>query len=279
MRTLKIAQLQIPVHTDSQENIRALRPLFDSAVEQGVDLIALPEMFCCPYATENFTLYAEPQGGAVWTACAGLADEYGIYLSAGSMPERDGDGKIYNTAYVFDRNGRQIAKHRKMHLFDISVEGGQQFRESDTLSAGGDVTVFDTEFGKLGICICYDFRFPELARCMVLRGAEVILVPAAFNLTTGPAHWELMFRSRAVDNQVFTLGTAPARDLSASYHSWGHTIAVDPWGNVLAQMEDGPGMQIVTLDLERVKAVRSQLPLLSQRRTDVYTLTERAHVQ
>ena len=269
---LRVAQLQTPVREDKMENLRALEPLFARLAGQA-DLIALPEMFCCPYETQNFPRYAEETGGPAWSACAALAARYGVYLSAGSMPEKDG-GKIYNTAYVFDRQGRQIAAHRKMHLFDIDVQGGQRFRESETLSPGDRVTVFDTEFGKMGLCVCYDFRFPELARLMVQRGAVVLLVPAAFNMTTGPAHWELLFRSRAVDNQAFTLGTAPARDLSASYHSWGHTIAVDPWGTVLGQLEDGPSVQLLELDLDRAAAVRQQLPLLRHRRTDLYQLTE-----
>ena len=269
---LRVAQLQTPVREDKMENLRALEPLFARLAGQA-DLIALPEMFCCPYETQNFPRYAEETGGSAWSACAALAARYGVYLSAGSMPEKDG-GKIYNTAYVFDRQGRQIAAHRKMHLFDIDVQGGQRFRESETLSPGDRVTVFDTEFGKMGLCVCYDFRFPELARLMVQRGAVVLLVPAAFNMTTGPAHWELLFRSRAVDNQAFTLGTAPARDLSASYHSWGHTIAVDPWGTVLGQLEDGPSVQLLELDLDRAAAVRQQLPLLRHRRTDLYQLTE-----
>lgn len=189
------------------------------------------------------------------------------------MPERDATGRIYNTSYVFDRNGHQIGKHRKMHLFDIDVKGGQYFKESDTLTPGNQVTVFDTEFGKMGVCICYDFRFPELARLMVDQGAEVIIVPAAFNMTTGPLHWELMFRQRAVDNQVYTLGAAPARDLNAGYHSWGHSIAVDPWGKVLMEMEEKPDVEIVELDLDEVKKVREQLPLLKHRREDIYALT------
>ena len=112
-----------------------------------------------------------------------------------------------------------IVRHlnKKMHLFDIDIKGGQYFKESDTLTAGDQVTVFDTEFGKIGLCICFDFRFPELARQMVDKGAKVILVPAAFNMTTGPAHWELLFRQRAVDNQIFTLGTAPARNEREEY--------------------------------------------------------------
>ena len=135
------------------------------------------------------------------------------------------------------------------------------------------MTVFDTEFGKMGLCICYDFRFPELARLMVDEGAQVIIVPAAFNMTTGPLHWELMFRQRAVDNQVYTIGAAPARDLNAGYHSWGHSIAVDPWGKVLMEMDEKLAVKVVELELDEVKKVREQLPLLKHRRGDIYALT------
>ena len=269
---MRIAQLQLPVLEDKTANLRALEPWMARAADGGADLVALPEMFCCPYETPRFPAYAEPEGGEAWTACAGLAARHGLYLAAGSMPERGGDGRIYNTAYVFDPRGRQIAKHRKMHLFDIAVDGGQHFRESDTLSAGSRVTVFDTAFGRLGLAICYDIRFPELFRLMALDGALAVLVPAAFNGTTGPAHWELTFRARALDNQLFCLGTAPARDPAASYQSWGHTIACDPWGRVLAQLDEGPGLQLTDLELTYPAQVRRQLPLLAQRRTDVYTL-------
>ena len=190
------------------------------------------------------------------------------------MPERSEDGRIYNTAYVFDREGQCAARHRKMHLFNIDVAGGQRFFESDTLSAGNVVTVFDTEFGKLGLCVCYDIRFPELSRLMALRGAKAILVPAAFNHTTGPKHWELLFRAQAMFHQLYTIGTASALDESAAYHSWGHSIAVDPWGEVLAQMDTREGAQLVELDFSEVDAVRRQIPLLRHRRTDVYTLFE-----
>ena len=246
------------------------------ASEEGADMAALPEMFCCPYQAGFFPYFAEPEGGPVWSACAGMAARYGIYLSAGSMPEIDGEGRIYNTAYVFDRSGRQIARHRKMHLFNINVPGGIIFRESDTLSAGDKVTVFETEFGPVGLCICFDFRFPELARLMALRSARLILVPASFNMTTGPAHWELMFRSQAMYQQCFAVGTAPALNESASYRSWGHSIAADPWGNVICQMGFEEGTQLIELDLSEADRIRAELPLLSGRREDVYTLKENA---
>ncbi|MCI8512780.1 MAG: carbon-nitrogen hydrolase family protein [Lachnospiraceae bacterium] len=263
MSKLTVAQLQTQVYADKKKNLDMLTPLLWQAKQYKADLVCLPEMFACPYETPNFPVYAEEDGGETWAALGALAKEFDILLSAGSVPERDASGHIYNTAYVFDRTGRQLAKHRKVHLFDINVKGGQCFKESDTLTAGDTPTVFDTELGRMGLCICFDFRFPELARAMALDGAKLILVPAAFNMTTGPAHWEILFRSRAVDNQVFTFGTAPARDLSASYHSWGHSIAVSPWGAVLNQMDEKAGIQVTAIDLHEADEIREQLPLLS----------------
>ena len=230
---LRIAQAQMPVITDPA----ACRDYLETAAEKAAGQKAqfLPEMFCCPYDTASFPEYAEEEGGPVYTLCSELARKYGIYFSAGTIPERDSRDRIYNTAYVFDPEGRQIAKHRKMHLFDIQVQGGQHFRESDVLSAGNSVTVFDTVFGTFGLAVCFDIRFPELFRLMALKGARIILVPAAFNMTTGPGHWELLFRSQALNNQLFTIGTAPARNPSASYVSWGHSIVAGPWGNVISQ--------------------------------------------
>ena len=203
---------------------------------------------------------------------AGLARETGLWLVAGSMPEADGE-RIYNTSFVFDPAGRQAAFHRKMHLFDIDVKGGQRFMESETFTAGDSVTVFDTPFGKLGLCICFDLRFPELARCMALAGARAIVTPAAFNMTTGPAHWELLFRQRAVDNQLFTLGVAPARDEQGPYVSYGNTILCSPWGEVLARAGSAPALLLADVDLNQNESIRAQLPLLSARRTDVYRLS------
>jgi predicted amidohydrolase len=276
MARIRIAQCQLPVPAGKNDTIALLERTISEIVLRKVDFITLPEMFCCPYQVENFPRYAEEEKGRMWQVCSDLARAHRVYLSAGSMPERDQSGRVYNTAYVFDRSGEQIARHRKMHLFDIDVKGGQRFKESETLSAGNAVTTFETEFGTFGLCVCYDFRFPELGRLMALRGAQVILVPAAFNMTTGPAHWETMFRSQALNNQVFAVGTAPARDERAAYTSWGHSIVADPWGQVASQMDERQGVRITDLDLDRVQEVREQLPLLWHRRTDVYELITRA---
>lgn len=268
---MKIAQLQTHVYPEKQRSLAQVEAYMDKVMPEKPDLVTLGEMFQCPYVTQNFPLYAEEEGGDTWQRLSQLAAKHQVYLSAGTVPELDG-GKVYNTAYVFDRQGRQIAKHRKVHLFDIDVEGGQSFRESDTLSAGNQVTVFDTEFGKIGICVCFDFRFPELGRLMALKGAKLILVPAAFNMTTGPAHWQIMFRSQALNNQCFVAGTSPARDEASSYVAWGHSLLVSPWGDIIKEAGEKEEFQITEIDLSEADRIRSQLPLLSARRTDVYTL-------
>jgi predicted amidohydrolase len=264
----------MPVFPDKLANIEKAVASVQVAARSGADLAVLPEMFCCPYETVSFPRYAEEEGGPAWTAMARAAAENHLYLVAGSMPECDQDQRVYNTAYVFDRQGNQIGKHRKMHLFDIDVEGGQYFKESDTLSPGNQATVFATEFCRIGLAICYDIRFPELCRLMVDEGAQLIIVPAAFNMTTGPAHWEMLFRTRAVDNQVYMVGAAPARQTDAPYVSYGHSLIVSPWGDILTQLVEAEGMAIKALDLSQVAKVRAELPLLTQRRTDVYRLVQ-----
>lgn len=271
---MRVALIQMPVTADKTKNIETACRKLREAKEQGTDIAVLPEMFCCPYNNACFRFYGEEADGEAQAALSTLAAELGIYVVGGSLPELD-DGKVYNTSYVYGRRGELLAKHRKAHLFDIDVAGGQRFMESDTLSPGNAVTTFETEFGTMGLCICFDLRFEELARCMCLRGARCIFVPAAFNMTTGPAHWELLFRQRAVDNQCFTVGVSPARDETASYVAYGHSIAVDPWGSLLCQAGAEETTLYAGLDLDRIEAVRAQLPILSARRRDLYEVRER----
>ncbi len=273
MNKIRITMIQALLRGSAEERGARVGELVGQAAAQGTDLVTLPEIWNGPYQQDLFPGFAEPRFGPSWQLLSHLAAQYGIWLSGGSIAERE-DGKVYNTAYVFDRSGNEVARHRKMHLFDINVTGGQHFMESQTLSAGNRVTVFDTEFCKMGLCICYDARFPELFRLMVDGGAKLILVPAAFNMTTGPAHWELLFRQRAVDNQVFCVGTSPARDEAASYRAWGHSIVTDPWGRIVTQLEEGEALRTVELDLELADQIRAQLPLLAHRRKDVYRLEQ-----
>lgn len=268
---MKLAQIQMSITADKAENLRRAESLLRGV---DADLAILPEMFCCPYDNSCFRAYGEEEGGAACQMLSRVAREKKLWVVGGSIPELEGD-KIYNTSYVFDPEGRCVARHRKMHLFDIDVPGGMCFRESDTLSPGSDITLFDTPWGKMGLCICFDLRFEELCRVMALEGARVLLAPAAFNMTTGPAHWELLLRQRAVDDQCFTVGTSPARDESASYVAWGHSLVCDPWGTVLHQCGSGPEVVVTDLDLSRVDAVRQQLPILSSRRRDIYQIGRR----
>lgn len=272
MAKIKVAAIQMPTVTDKMQNVRTAGIYLEKIKDEKPDFVILPEMFCCPYQTQNFPVYAEEEGGPVWQQLSEYAKQYGIYLIGGSMPEKDAEGKVYNTSYIFDRQGKQIGKHRKVHLFDIDVTGGQTFKESDTLTAGDHDTVFDTEFGRMGVMLCFDIRFPELARMMVNDGAKAIFVPAAFNMTTGPAHWELSFRTRALDNQIYMIGCAPMRDESAGYISWGHSIVTDPWGRVIDMLDEKEGVLLTELDLDYEEQVREELPLLKSRRKDMYRL-------
>ena len=274
MEKIKIAAIQMSTVADKMENVRTVKTYLEKIKDENPDFVILPEMLCCPYQTENFPIYAEKEGGPVWQQLSGYAKQYGIYLIGGSMPEKDAEGNVYNTSYIFDREGKQIGKHRKVHLFDIDVKGGQTFKESDTLTAGDSDTVFDTEFGKIGVMLCFDIRFPELSRMMVNDGAKVIFVPAAFNMTTGPAHWELSFRTRALDNQIYMVGCAPARDVSAGYISWGHSIVTDPWGRVTGMLDENEGILLAELDMDYEEQVREELPLLKSRRKDIYQLSQ-----
>lgn len=267
---MKIGLLQLNVSQNKAENIVSAVNGIKECAEAGADIAVLGEMFLCPYYNESFVANAEERTGPAVCALSRAAEENNVYVVGGSIPLKE-NGKLYNASFVFNRKGEIIACHRKVHLFDINVEGGQSFKESATFSAGDSVTGFETEFGRMGLCICFDFRFPELARIMTLDGAKCIFVPAAFNMTTGPAHWELMFRQRAVDNQVYTIGVAPART-AGKYISYANSIIASPWGDVVFRAGDKPVIEVVDIDLERIEKVRRQLPLLSARRTDLYSI-------
>lgn len=190
---MKIALCQTTVHKDWHKNLRNAERVIADAVKSKADMVVLPEMFICPYNKKAISAAAQPEGGEAWQAMSEAAAKNHVYLVAGSIPE-SADGHIYSTAYTFDREGRQIGKYRKMHMFDIDVEGGQYYSESSVITAGDEVCVVETEFGPIGVAICYDVRFPELFRLLAKRGAKAVVMPASFNRTTGPAHWELLMR-------------------------------------------------------------------------------------
>lgn len=267
---MKLSLIQMKVAPSPAENLPKIKALLKQAKDDGADIAVLPEMCACPYENAAFVRYAMEKDDPFLQEIAQTAKELGLYIVAGSVPEAQGK-KIYNTSFVYDPKGHQVARHRKMHLFDINVEGGQYFMESDTFTAGDLCTAFSTPWGRFGVMICYDIRFPELSRILALyEDVQAILVPAAFNMTTGPAHWELSFRARALDNQVFMAGCAPARDINASYHAWGHSIVTDPWGSVVAQLDEKESILTVELDFAKMDKIRKELPLLAHRRKDLY---------
>ncbi|MBE3586590.1 carbon-nitrogen hydrolase family protein [Desulfofundulus thermocisternus] len=272
MQGYRVAVCQMAIDRDKEKNIARAREMIARAAEKGARLVVLPEMFNCPYVARLFPRYAEsyPEGPSL-QMLSRAAREEGVYLVGGSLPERDGD-RVYNTSFIFAPDGRLLGKHRKVHLFDVELAGGLSVKESSTLGAGNRVTVIPAELGGLGVAICYDIRFPELMRLMVLKGARVVVIPAAFNMTTGPAHWELVFRMRAVDNQAYFIGASPARDPGAPYVAYGHSLVVDPWGKVVSMAGEGEEIIYAEIDPGLVDKVRSELPLLRHRRTDVYAL-------
>ena len=270
MQKIKIATIQSRVDADKYKNIENFANLVASTSMDDVDVLVLPEMWNCPYEARLFPEYAEPEMGDTWLAMSTIARKNNVYVVGGSIPECDDAGRVFNTCYVFDRNGEQIGKHRKVHLFDVNF--GKGFHESDTLTGGDSFDVFETEWGKIGIDICFDVRFPEGMRLQALAGAKILFVPAAFAMRTGEAHWNLNMRMRAIENQVFLVADAPARVKDAAYKCWGHTMVIDPWGNVLTDMGTDEGIAITEIDLEEIDRVRAELPLMSARRTDLYTL-------
>ncbi len=270
----QMALCQMRVVADKGENIaRALSMIHEAALNS--DMVILPEMWNCPYQTSLFPEYAEEKGNShSLEAISQAAKKESVYIVAGSIPEKH-DGNIYNSCFIFNPQGEIIGVHRKVHLFDIDVPGEISFKESETLTAGNQITVVDTPLCKIGICICYDMRFPELLRLMTLEGAELIIVPGAFNLTTGPAHWKPLIQVRAVDNQVFMAAASPARDLTAPYVAYGHSIICDPWGTVLNEAGTDEEIIYSTVNLEMIPKIRLELPLLKNRRRDLYHLTKK----
>ena len=281
MNSIKIALCQMNVVDNKGENIEKAAQMIKESKRQGADLAVLPEMFNCPYENEKFIEYAEELDESITLKeIAKTAKEENIHVLAGSIPELEiieghKAKSIFNTATLFDSNGKLLGKHRKMHLFDIDVKGKIYFKESDTLSAGNDFTVIRTELATIGIGICYDIRFVELSRIMALNGAEILIFPGAFNLTTGPAHWEILFKSRALDNQVYAIGVAPALDKEASYNSYGHSIAASPWGEVIEELDFEEELKVVEIDLDEIKRIREEIPILKNRGTDLYDLVQK----
>ncbi|RAH74826.1 carbon-nitrogen hydrolase [Aspergillus aculeatinus CBS 121060] len=279
-KPLKLALVQLASGADKAVNLAHARSKVLEAAKAGASLIVLPECFNSPYGTQFFPKYAETllpspptkEQSPSYHALSAIAAEAKAYLVGGSIPELEPTtNKYYNTSLVFSPSGALIGTHRKTHLFDIDIPGKITFKESEVLSPGNQLTVVDLpDYGKIGLSICYDIRFPEAAMIAARKGAFLLVYPGAFNTTTGPLHWSLLARGRAVDNQVYTALCSPARDLEASYHAWGHSLIVDPSAKVLAETEEKEDIIYADLDDETIQSTRKGIPIYTQRRFDLY---------
>jgi deaminated glutathione amidase len=253
---------------DVDANAKQVFGLLDKAGRSGSDLAALPEVWPCQGSAGQVRAAAEPIPGPRTDALADVARKHGMWVHGGSVLERDGD-HVFNTSVLFDREGELVATYRKIHLFDADPPGGVPSRESSVFSAGDQVVTAETEFGRVGLSICYDLRFPELYRALAVQGATILFVPAAFRFETGVDHWEPLLRARAIEDQAFVIAAGqwgtwgpPGRER----RNFGHSLVADPWGNLVAQAPDEVGVTFAELDLARVEEVRQILPSLRHRR-------------
>ncbi|ABM56561.1 Nitrilase/cyanide hydratase and apolipoprotein N-acyltransferase [Verminephrobacter eiseniae EF01-2] len=261
---MKIGVVQMNSGSDKAKNVADAERLVRCVVAQDKpDLVVLPEYFAfLGEGREAMQGSAETfPDGPVYQRLSALARELGVTLHAGSMVEKSGDG-FFNTSLVFDPQGREIAKYRKMHLFDIDAPGGLAYRESEIISRGRQVVTYRVGRASVGCAICYDLRFPELFRALRDQGADVIVLPAAFTLMTGKDHWEVLVRARAIETQTcFVAVGQTGAHADGRKWCWGHSMVIDPWGHLVAQCPDGVGTASARVDLDRVAAVRRDVPV------------------
>ena len=287
--SLRVACVQMNTRGDVPANVRAACELAEAAAAAGARLVALPETWAYKGGREGIRASAEAVEGPSNAALAQLAARLGIFVLAGSIYEPSPEpGRVYNTSALFGPGGGLLAVYRKIHLFDVTA-GTTEYRESDDVTPGAELVTVQVDLGKaapgdpagapapaapvtLGFTICYDLRFPELYRSLALRGAQVLCVPAAFTAYTGAAHWEVLLRARAAENGCFAIAPGQVGEHLPGRECFGHSMIVDPWGTVLAEVQDGVGFCVADLDLGRVAEVRAQIPSLQNRRPDTYGL-------
>jgi len=261
------AAVQVQVGSDKPANLDKAEALVRAAAHAGAALVVLPELFSWGGPRDQEAAAAEPIPGPTSERLAGLARELRIHLVAGSFLERiDGNAKVYNTCTVFNPSGKLIGLYRKTHLFDVEIPGQVTVRESDTRLAGGEVVAVSTELAPLGLCICYDLRFPELFRHLTAAGAELICLPSAFTFTTGAAHWEVLVRARAIENQVYLIAPNQFGRGASGILNFGNSLIVDPWGTPIARAGAGETFILGEIDLAYLARVRREIPCLAHRK-------------
>lgn len=269
MKDFKIATCQMNVVDNKDTNIEHAIQLIKKASSNGAKLITLPEMFNTPYDNSKFIEYCEEETTSkTLNSMQDIAREENIYLQSGSIPEKESN-HLYNTAYLINPKGKIIGKHRKMHMFDIDTDN-MKFTESDTLTPGDSVTTIKTPPANISIAICYDIRFPELWTLMNKNNSDIILLPGAFNKTTGPLHWETLIKARAIDNQCYVVATSPSQIENPYYVAWGHSMIVNPWGKIIAKAHENEEILYANITQSSLSSVRNQIPVLTNRRNDIY---------
>jgi deaminated glutathione amidase len=267
---MRAAVVQMNSSSDTASNLERAERLVRAAAADGAELVCLPEKWALLGPGEVIAGGAEPLDGPIVSAAAGWARELGIHLCAGSVPEAPGDGgKPYNTSVLIGPDGEVAATYRKLHMFDVEVEG-TKYRESEHERAGEGLATATAGELQVGLTVCYDLRFPELFRILALRGATAFTIPSAFTAVTGRAHWETLLRARAIENSSFVIAAGQVGKAEPQYESWGHSMIVDPWGRILGEVTDREGHACADLDLAELGRIRETLPSLANRRADAY---------
>lgn len=269
--SLRVSVVQMNTRDDKAKNIETALRLIDQAAAEGGRLIALPEVWTFLGSDEGSREAAEPIPGPTIELLAERARRHDVYIHAGSIQEiRDGDPRMYNTTALIDPRGDIIAKYSKIHMFDVVLDGVATYQESATVSPGDEIVLADVDGFTVGLTICYDLRFPELYRILALRGAEIIMQPAAFTLTTGKDHWEVLIRARAIENTVYMVSPAQVGSYDDTHWCWGRSMIVNPWGTVVATAPDEETVITANLDRALLNRVRRQVPSLNNRMPDRY---------
>jgi predicted amidohydrolase len=266
---MRAAVVQMTSVDDLAANLAAAETLIGEAAARGAGLVALPENFAFLRREGQPIPCAQPLEGEIVTRLRAWAQRFGIWLIGGSFPEQiPGEARVHNTCVCCSPEGAIAAVYRKIHLFDVDLRarGGDLYAESAAVAPGTELALAQTPSGAIGLSICYDLRFPELYRALAARGARFLSVPSAFTPQTGKDHWEVLLRARAIENQAFVLAPAQCGRHSAARSSHGRSMIVDPWGVVMAQAADAPGVVLADCSLERQDQVRASLPALEHRR-------------
>jgi predicted amidohydrolase len=243
--------------------------MIDEAAAKGADAAVLPEMFFTPYEPASIRS-AAPLAHKAVEGLRERAARHGILLVAGSMPWQGDGNRFFNRSFVFGRSGEEIYHHDKIHLFDCSPPGGPAVRESDVIRAGNALGAFDTPWGAASVIVCYDIRFSPAAQILADRNVRLLFVPAAFSISTGKAHWEMLVRIRALEMQGFVVGVQPAHNPALKYVPYGHSLISSPWGQVVHDSGEGEAVEVVSIDLGEIDGIREKFPLLAHRRKDLY---------